>query len=407
MERSRCSHYLGSVDKARNVSKRQSTKALLAIGVIAITIALTGYVYLQNQTHPPNRPQEPEGPFPYIVEEVSFKNEEAQTTLSGTLTLPFDANGKYPAVVLISGSGPQNRDGEWMGHKPFLIIADYLTRKGIAVLRYDDRGFGKSTGDFHSGTSLDFSTDVESAVEFLKTRDEIDTEKIGLIGHSDGAMIAPMVAVRSADISFIVMLAGPGILGSELMVRRQEFMERRAGKTEPEIQQSKKYIEEVIKIVINSTDENSLRVALETFAHKTIDQIPEDQIPPGMSKEEFISRQVAQLTSPWFKFFFKYDPQEHLRKVKCPVLALTGDKDVQAPAADNLEAIKSGLQSGGNSHVTIKELKGINHMMQECTTGMMDEYARIDQTLSPRVLDEISRFVLAQSIATASQLHEP
>lgn len=353
-----------------------------------------------------NRPQEPKGPYPYQIEDVSFTNVDAQVTLSGTLTLPRNGERQHPAVILISGSGPQNRDAEWMAHKPFMIIADHLTRKGIAVLRYDDRGFGKSTGDFRSGTSLDFSTDVERAVQFLKTRGEIDTAKIGLIGHSDGAMIAPMVAARSADVSFIVMLGAPGILGSDLMVRRQEFMERRAGKSETEIRQSREFIEEIVRLVVSTGDEDSLRVALETFASKKKDQIPEDQLPPGMTKEEFISRQVAMLTSPWFRYFFTYDPQADLRLVKCPVLALTGDKDVQAPATDNLAAIKRALVAGGNNDITIKEMNGLNHMFQDCTTGMIDEYASIEQTFSPKALDEICQFVLVKTKITGNPRRE-
>lgn len=341
------------------------------------------------------RPQEPATPYPYYTEEVLFNNDHANVTLAGTLTLP-SKRGNYPAVILISGSGPQNRDGEWMEHKPFLVIADHLTRQGIAVLRYDDRGFGKSTGNFHSGTSLDFSTDVESAIHFLKTRKEIDVKKIGLIGHSDGAMIAPMVAAKMSDVSFIVMLAGPGIPISELMVKRQVLMERRQGKSESEIQQSKEYIEALLTIIITSESEENLNSALNQFANDTKNQIPDDQIPPGMTKDEFISRQVAMLSSPWFKYVFTYDPGPVMEKVKCPVLALNGDKDVQVPSAENLQAIKKALFAGENDDVTVKELKDLNHMFQECNTGMLDEYAKIEQTFSPIALTEISGWIKKQ-----------
>ncbi len=341
------------------------------------------------------RPQEPATPYPYYTEEVLFNNDHANVTLAGTLTLP-SKRGNYPAVILISGSGPQNRDGEWMEHKPFLVIADHLTRQGIAVLRYDDRGFGKSTGNFHSGTSLDFSTDVESAIKFLKTRKGIDVKKIGLIGHSDGAMIAPMVAAKMSDVSFIVMLAGPGIPISELMVKRQVLMERRQGKSESEIQQSKEYIEALLTIIITSESEENLNSALNQFANDTKDQIPDDQIPPGMTKDEFISRQVAMLSSPWFKYVFTYDPGPVMEKVKCPVLALNGDKDVQVPSAENLQAIKKALFAGENDDVTVKELKDLNHMFQECNTGMIDEYAKIEQTFSPIALTEISGWIKKQ-----------
>ena len=382
------------MDKVKPVSSGIGKKLLPVMAISLVLIGISAYLYFQKQARLPNRPQEPEGPFQYHIEDVSFSNATANVTLSGTLTIPSNQSQKHPAVILISGSGPQNRDGEWIGHKPFLVIADQLTRQGVAVLRYDDRGFGKSTGDFHSGTSLDFSTDVESAIQFLKTRKEIDTKEIGLIGHSDGAMIAPMVAARSSDVSFIVMLAGPGILVSELMVKRQELLDRKAGKSEHEIQQSREYLEKLIKIIINSENESGLRRALEKFANETKDQIPDEQVPAGMTKDEFISRQIAMLTSPFFKYCFTYDPRPTLQQVKCPVLALNGDKDVQVPSEENLQAIKSGIASGGNNDVTIKELKDLNHMFQECTTGMIDEYAKIDQTFSPLALDEISQWIL-------------
>ncbi|MBT1688517.1 alpha/beta hydrolase [Dawidia soli] len=371
---------------------RKTWLSILAVALV--TIAVSSYFLLQRQAISPNRPQEPKGPFPYKIEDVSFRNSTANITLSGTLTVPSSVNRKKPAVILISGSGPQNRDGEWFGHKPFLVIADHLTRQGIAVLRFDDRGFGKSTGDFHLGTSLDFSTDVESAVQFLKARQELDSCKIGLIGHSDGAMVASMVAARSSDVSFMVMLAGPGISGSELMVKRQVAWERMAGKSESEIQRSKEYIETLISIIVTAENENDLHSRLTKFGNENKEQIPADQIPPNMTKDEFISRQVAMLTSPWFKYFFTYDPRPTLEKVKCPVLVLNGDKDVQAIAADNLPAIKSALITGGNEDFSIKELQGLNHMFQECTTGMIVEYPKIEQTFSPLALNEISHWII-------------
>jgi len=196
------------MDNLRPVSTAINGKMLwlIAAGVLVLLLAtVTGYFYLQKSQHP-TRSQEPSGPFPYLAEEISFPNTTADITLSGTLTIPAGANKKFPAVILISGYGPQNRDAEWIGHKPFLILADHLTRLGMAVLRYDDRGFEKSTGDYHSSTSLDFATDVESAIQFLKSRKEIDIKNIGLIGHSDGALVAPLVATRSTDIHFIVLL---------------------------------------------------------------------------------------------------------------------------------------------------------------------------------------------------------
>jgi pimeloyl-ACP methyl ester carboxylesterase len=388
--------YIGNMDNTKSKSKSRKV-FLISLTLMLIVASFSIYMHLQKQAPSYNRPQEPKSPYPYVSENVSFTNERANVTLSGTLTMPFHQNEKLPAVILISGYGAQNRDAEWIGHKPFLIIADQLTRKGVAVLRYDDRGFAKSTGNYHQGTSLDFSTDVESAITFLKTRKEIDINKIGLIGHSDGAMIAPMVAARSNDVSFIVMLAGPGKPGRELMVTRQALLERKMGKSEQQIQRSKEYMERLISIIIASKTEKSLKTELEKFANETQDQIPEDQIPPGMTKKEFISRQIAMLTSPFFKYFFIYNPQDDLKKVKCPVLALCGEKDVQVPSTENLQAIEEAINAGGNRDVTVKELKGLNHMFQECNTGMMDEYVKIEQTFSPMALTEISQFVLQKS----------
>jgi len=339
------------------------------------------------------RPQDPSPPYGYYTEDVTFKNEQANVTLAGTLTLP-SKEGHYPAVVLISGSGPQNRNSEFAGHRPFLVLADHLTRNGIAVLRYDDRGFGQSTGNFGTGTSLDFSYDVESAVEYLKTRKEIKKDKIGLIGHSDGAMIAPMVAARSSDVSLIVLLAGPGVPGAKLLLDRQELLEKKMGFSEVEVEKSRRHAEQMIQIVVNSSDSETTKAELIELSKNNYDDIPEYAIPPGMSKDEFISRHIEMLSSPWFKFFLTYDPTTTLQKVKCPVLALNGDKDVQVPSQANLDGIKDALIAGGNQNVTIEEVSGLNHAFQECVTGMTDEYGKIDQTFAPVALTKISDWVL-------------
>jgi uncharacterized protein len=382
------------MDKVKPIARVKGKKWLSLFTIATIAIVVLIVFFFKKDSGPLTRPQEPKGPFPYKMEDVKFLNSNANITLDGTLTLPSEQREPYAAVVLISGYGPQNRDGEWIGHKPFLIIADHLTRLGFAVLRYDDRGAGKSGGDYHASTSLDFATDVESAVKFLKSRVDIDSNRIGLIGHSDGAMIAPIVATRSNDIGVIVMLAGPGINVGELMVKRQEMIERKLGKTEADVQKSVKYMERLINIITTADNDETLKSELNNFANSTSDEIPDDQIPPGMTKEEFINRQVAMLGSPFFKFAFSYDPSTTLKNVKCPVLAITGDKDVQAPSNINLPAIERALHSAGNTDVTIRELNSVNHMFQECNTGMMDEYAIIEQTFSPLALREISKWLV-------------
>jgi pimeloyl-ACP methyl ester carboxylesterase len=371
-------------------------KSFMFMARIIVSIIIVGISTSCNNGAKKQRSQEPSIPYGYYTEEVTFRNGQANVTLAGTLTLP-SKDGNYPAVVLISGSGPQNRDSEFAGHRPFLVLADYLTRNGIAVLRYDDRGFGQSTGNFGTGTSMDFSYDVGSAVEYLKTRKEIKNDKIGLIGHSDGAMIAPMVAERSSDVSFIVLLAGPGVPGAKLLLDRQELLERKMGFSEVEIKKSTRHAEQMIQIVARSNDTETTKAELIDFSKNNYDDIPEYAIPPGMSKDEFISKHIEMLSSPWFKFFLTYDPTTTLQKVKCPVLALNGDKDVQVPSESNLEGIKHALMVGGNQNVTIEKVSGLNHAFQESVTGMPDEYGKIDQTFAPVALTKISDWILQQT----------
>lgn len=368
-------------------------KSALIISCFVVLACATGYVVLSSRDTVTRRPQEPKEPYPYHTEDVTFPSEEQGIELAGTLTLP-SANGVYPAVVLISGSGPQNRDEEWMGHKPFLVIADHLTRNGIAVLRYDDRGFGKSTGNFHAGTSSDFSRDVQGAVKYLTTRREINQRKIGLIGHSDGAMIAPMVAVDSDMVSFIVLLAGPGIEGGRMFVDRQTILEKKLGIPEEEISASKLRNERLVRIVKTAQNDSILRRELTRFAADVKNSLPDSIVPKGMTKDQFLNHQMNLFASPWFRFFFNYDPVPTLMRVKCPVLALNGDKDVQVPAKENLEAIEAALVRGGNIDHKVIELPGLNHLFQECETGMVREYVTIEQTFSPIALNEITSWIL-------------
>jgi uncharacterized protein len=373
-------------------NRRNATLLLAAIVIVASSLVIT--ISLINKP-PVKRSQEPTKPYPYYSENVTFENVQAKITLSGTLTLPAK-EGNYPAVILITGSGPQNRDGEGAGHKPFLVISDYLTKKGIAVLRYDDRGFGQSTGDFKSGTSLDFSTDVESAVNYLKTRSEINQDKIGLVGHSDGGMIAPMVAAKSRDVAFIVLLAGPGIQGAKLLAMRQELMAKAMGFSEAEVQESIKWNEKTFEIVSRSKDPQTIKADLTNYVKENPPNIPSRFIPPGMTREQFFVAGIDEITSPWFIYFLSYDPAATLEKVTCPVLALNGEKDVQVPSQENLTAIRVALEKGGNENVTIKELPNLNHAFQECKTCSLMEYAALDQTFSPVALTEISNWVLQQ-----------
>ena len=342
------------------------------------------------------RPQEPKKPYPYSSEDVTFQNTKANISLAGTLTLP-EKTGNFPVVILITGSGPQNRNEELLGHKPFLVISDYLTRNGIAVLRYDDRGVGESTGDFKTATSADFATDVESAIAYLKTRKEINKKKIGLIGHSEGGLIAPIVAAKSKDVSFIVLLAGPGMPGDKLLLLQQELISKASGVSEKEIKNSTQLSAKAFEMVIKSKDNQKLKSDVTNLLNEALEKDTSINIPNGMTKDAFVAMQVNEISSPWMQYFLKFNPVTTLEKVKCPVLALNGENDLQVPPKENLAGIKSALAKGGNKHVTIIEFPNLNHLFQESKTGSPSEYAEIEQTFSPVALAEITKWIKLQT----------
>jgi len=339
-----------------------------------------------------SRPQEPKKPYPYHSEDVFFENAQAGIKLAGTFTYP-KAEGKYPVVVLISGSGAQNRDEEIMGHKPFLVLADYLTRHNIAVLRFDDRGTAESTGNFEGATSMDFATDVEAAVKYLHSRTEIDKNKIGLIGHSEGGIIAPIVASRNDNIAFIVLMAGTGLTGGEILLLQQELIGRASGMTEPMIKRTKELNQKALEIICKNKDVEQIRKELRVFLEKSLTEEDLAAFPKELDKKAIVEMQIQQTTNPWMLHFIKFDPKTVLEKVKCPVLAINGEKDLQVPPKENLSAIESALKKGGNQSVTILELPGLNHLFQEAETGAPSEYGLIEQTISPKVLELISNWI--------------
>ncbi|WP_047245219.1 alpha/beta hydrolase family protein [Maribacter thermophilus] len=342
------------------------------------------------------RPQEPIKPYPYHSEEVTFQNTKAGISLAGTLTLP-KKEGVFPAVVLISGSGPQNRDEELLEHKPFLVISDYFTKNGIAVLRFDDRGVAASTGDFKTATSADFATDVESALAYLKTRKEIDQNNMGLVGHSEGGIIAPMVASRSKDVAFIVLLAGTGIPGDQLLLLQQERIARANGVSESDIKKAKETNATLFTMVVTANDMDKLKTELTHSITEAMKNEKSTETTNRTAEDAYVAMQVDQITSPWMLYFLKYDPATVLEKVTCPVLAVNGEKDLQVPSDINLSAIKNALTKGGNKNVTVKEFENLNHLFQECETGAPNEYATIEQTFSPLALSEITQWILAQT----------
>lgn len=334
----------------------------------------------------PKRPQEPKPPFPYIVEDVKFENEKDNITLAGTFTYP-DKNKKYPAVVLITGSGAQNRDEEIFNHKPFLVIADHLTKNGFAVLRFDDRGYGQSEGNHSLATTMDFAEDVRAAVNYLKTRNEVDENKIGLIGHSEGGMIAPIVASSSDDIAFMILMAAPGVPGDSLLYLQTELIYKAEGQSEEKIQQILKGLREVYTIIKSDEDENSLKEKLKIKFQELFNQLSEEEKKQFGNPETYMEMEIRMVMSPWFRYFLRFNPKEYLEKVKCPVLALNGEKDLQVPPKENLPAIEDALKRGGNKKYLIKELPGLNHLFQTSQYGTIGEYGVIEETISPSVLE--------------------
>ena len=356
----------------------------LALFIISILLVISAVLIINKPWI--KRPQEPTKPYPYYSEEVTFQNVQAKVTLNGTLTLP-SKEGNFSVVILITGSGPQNRDEYIDGHRPFLVISDYLTKRGIAVLRYDYRGYGGPINDYWKATSIDLASDVESAILYLKTRKEINKNKIGLLGHSEGGSIAPIVASKSEDVSFIVLLAGSGIKGDKSLIYQTELTLRASGISEKEIEQQVRIISEICEIVSNSPDVHALRSTLTQHATQTIKEyelkVPGHKLkrPDHMTEEEYILSEVDRLSSPWWVYFIMSDPAIVLEKVTCPVLALNGEKDVQVTPKENLAIIKNALVKGGNMNVTVKELPDLNHLFQECDTGSLNEYHKIRQTI--------------------------
>ena len=342
------------------------------------------------------KPQDPKLPVPYSEEEVFFFNQSANVKLAGTLTYPKlkpNYTQQFPAIVLISGSGPQNRDEELLGHKPFLVLADYFTRKGYAVLRFDDRGTGKSTGDFSLATTEDFASDVESAVKFMQHHFVVNPTKIGLMGHSEGGVIAPMVAANpSNSIAFILLLAGTGIKGDSLLLLQQALIAKAEGMNPALLKENQQLNRDLFQLVNLYSDEKALNTAVNTYFEQhtfSMELLAET----GQTSSEFQQALRAQLLNPWMRYFLRLDPQIALKKVTCPVLAINGSKDLQVPAEQNIPAIKAAVESNGNKHVTVEILPNLNHLFQTCKTGSLTEYATLEETFSPDALKVIAKWM--------------
>jgi pimeloyl-ACP methyl ester carboxylesterase len=338
---------------------------------------------------PPLRPQEPEPPFPYRIEEVTVAR--GGINLAGTLTIP-EGSGPFPAAVLISGSGAQDRDETIFGHKPFLVLADYLTRHRVAVLRWDDRGVGGSGGRLSDVTSADLAEDALAWVDLLAGRPEIDTTAIGLIGHSEGGIVGPLAARRSGRVAFVVMMAGTGVPGSEILVAQTEALTRAAGGDSLFIARQAQVQRRLLDAVTAGAPPARLQELLRALVGVQLEAMAE-----GPDKEAALSQAVAasmaQLQTPWMRYFISYDPRPTLRQVRVPVLVLNGELDLQVPPDQNLPEIERALREGGDHDVTVRRFPGLNHLFQPARTGLPVEYGSIETTIEPVVLETIRDWI--------------
>ena len=326
------------------------------------------------------RPQDPQPPFHYQIEEVTFVNEKEGNTLAGTLTIP-EGEGPFPAMVLVSGSGQQNRDEELMNHRPFWVIADYCARHGIAVLRYDDRGIGGSDGEVKNATSMDFSYDAEAAFDYLRNRKEINATKVGILGHSEGGVINFMVSARRPEVAFLVSLAGPSVNGIEVLKEQQAAILRASGMTEEMVQFNGNANAQMFNIIETSNDREEADTLLR-------------QLLKGWGyNEELTEQTVGQMASPWMYYFLRYDPTDAIVKTNCPALLLNGTKDLQVIASQNLPGYEKIIADYGKTNLSLHELPDLNHLFQHCETGSPNEYFEIEETISTEVLEMIVGFV--------------
>ncbi len=342
------------------------------------------------------RPQEPKN-FPYLQEDISFRNPANSQTIVGTLTKPdaFDQ-----VVVLVNGSGPQDRNSDLgpLNHRPFLVLSDYLTRQGIAVFRYDERGVGESTGDYHRAHTGDLADDAHAVVHFLSKRPDLKEKKIGILGHSEGGMIAPIVAAKYESVDFIGLLAGPGIPIQELMLIQSDRSALAEGVSPEQRKVNQSIVKEAYEFLNQSEglDFNQKRNALTTIFSDGYDRFPNEIQKEIGDKEKFIGGQLGTILNPWFSYFIQQDPTKNLQKVKCPVLAINGSLDVQVTAKENLKGIKKSLKKAKNKKVTIKMFSGLNHLFQKAETGAFSEYSKIEETFNEEVMEYISNWVKKQ-----------
>ena len=377
------------------ISDSNLIKGIFTQGQNKLPLTLSKDKYLNNISASVKqiRPQDPVN-FPYKQEEVTIDNIKANVKLAGTLTVPLSTPTKI--VILITGSGPQNRNEEipQFNHRPFLVWSDWLTKQGIAVLRYDDRGIAKSTGNFKNSTSEDFAEDVESAITYIRSRPDLKNLSIGLIGHSEGGMIAPIVASRNKNVSFIVLLAGPGVPIYQLMIRQSDDQQRLNHTPENIASINHNNAVQIFSFLSKSKNipDATLKPEIDKILTENLSKYPPEALGNTPIKEIVESESNTYL-NPWFRYFISFDPSDYLSKLHIPVLAVNGTLDSQVSAIENLQAIHNDLTKAGNKHFQTVPLKDLNHLMQKATTGAVSEYITIEETIDPLALTTVSSWI--------------
>ena len=334
------------------------------------------------------RPQNPAKPYPYKEEEVSIAVGDGKTTLAGTLTLPPGA-GPFPAAIFIGGSGPVDRDETVAGHKPFLVLADFLTKKGMAILRYDKRGIAQSQGNYAEAMMEDFAQDAQAGLAYLKSRKELDAKRLGIIGHSEGGIVAALVASRSQDVQWLVLLATPATTGEKTLLRQSELIARTGGLPEEQIARSLEFDRKAYAAVREEKNTAALEKKLDLLVQQSG---LGEAMPPAA-----LQAQIRFMTSPWFRQFIDYDPEPVLEKLQCPVLALSGDRDLQVDSTENVPLLREASDASENKDFTVVEISGVNHLFQTAQSGSPALYGAIEQTIAPEVLTAIGNWVVKHS----------
>lgn len=338
-----------------------------------------------------NRPQTPKPPFNYLSQEILVPNDSAKVTLAGTFTRP-NRNKRYTTVILITGSGPQDRDETLFDHKPFWIIADQLAKEGIATLRLDDRGVGASTGSYNTATISDFASDVRAAMAYLRTRPDVDVQHIGLLGHSEGAQVMQVVAADNPYVAFCVSLSGPGVPGADLMLKQNELVYRSMNATPGQIKTRLDYMKNILGIMSTEMDKTALSKKLTEEVKSEYAALP-DSVKAGVPEAQYVFSNVAGFTRPELLSIVRFNPADYLPRIHCPFLAINGSRDIQVDATQNLNGIDALLRQGGNNRITIRKFEGLNHLLQECQECTVAEYETLEQSISPNVVDFISNWL--------------